>query len=55
MTLPELLAAGPRVANLGVHELADGARAAGAEVIDVAWTPPPKLDDDVAALLEELL
>jgi hypothetical protein len=49
-----LLAAGPHVANLGVNDFAESLAAQDVPVIQVDWTPPPELDDDLAELLEEL-
>jgi hypothetical protein len=49
-----LLAATPRVANVGVAVFADSLAAQDVTVIQVDWTPPPELDDDLAELLEEL-
>jgi len=49
-----LLAAAPRVANVGVADFADSLAAQDVTVIQVDWAPPPELDDDLANLLEEL-
>jgi len=49
-----LLAAGPDVANVGVSDFSDSLAAQDVPVIQVDWTPPPKLDDDLTRLLEEL-
>jgi hypothetical protein len=49
-----LLAAAPRVANIGVADFGDSLAAQDVTVIQVDWTPPPELDDDLANLLEEL-
>lgn len=49
-----LLAQGPRVANVGVADFADSVAAQEVPVVQVDWTPPQKLDDDLAQLLEEL-
>jgi hypothetical protein len=49
-----LLAAGPHVANIGVSDFAESLAAQDVPVIQVDWTPPPELDDDLAELLEEL-
>lgn len=49
-----LLAAGPDVANLGLNDFSESLAAQGVPVIQVDWTPPPKLDDELAQLLEEL-
>jgi hypothetical protein len=49
-----LLATGPRVANVGVSDFSESLAAQDVPVIQVDWRPPPKLDDDLAQLLEEL-
>jgi hypothetical protein len=49
-----LLATGPRVANVGVGDFFESLAAQDVPVIQVDWRPPPKLDDDLAQLLEEL-
>ena len=49
-----LLAAGPAVANVGVSDFSESLSAQDVPVIQVDWTPPPKLDDELAQLLEEL-
>lgn len=49
-----LLAAGPRVANVGVNDFSESLATQDVPVIQVDWTPPPKLDDELAQLLEEL-
>jgi hypothetical protein len=49
-----LLAAGPDVANVGLSDFSDSLAAQDVPVIQVDWTPPPKLDDDLTRLLEEL-
>jgi hypothetical protein len=49
-----LLDATPRVANVGVADFADSLAAQDVTVIQVNWTPPPELDDDLADLLEKL-
>jgi hypothetical protein len=52
--IPELLAGGPVVANVGVRDFALSVAAQGAEVVQVDWSPPPKLEPDLEALLEEI-
>lgn len=49
-----LLVAGPHVANVGVSDFSESLATQDVPVIQVDWTPPPKLDDDLAQLLEEL-
>jgi hypothetical protein len=49
-----LLATGARVANVGVVDFSESLAAQDAPVIQVDWRPPPKLDDDLAQLLEDL-
>ena len=52
--VPALLREGPKVANLGIREFADSLAAQDVPVVQVEWVPPPKLDRDLAALLEQL-
>ncbi len=52
--IADLLAEGPVVVNLGLLEFAEALEAQGVDVVHVEWRPPPELDDDLAALLEEL-
>jgi hypothetical protein len=49
-----LLATGLHVANVGVGDFSESLAAQDVPVIQVDWRPPPKLDDDLAQLLEEL-
>jgi hypothetical protein len=49
-----LLAIGPHVANVGVSDFSESLTAQEVLVIQVDWTPPPKLDDDLTQLLEDL-
>jgi hypothetical protein len=49
-----LLGTGPHVANVGVSDFSESLAAQDVPVIQVDWTPPPKLDDELAQLLEEL-
>jgi hypothetical protein len=53
-TIAALLAAGPHVANVGVSEFSESLAAQDVPVVQVDWAPPPKLDDDLSQLLEEL-
>jgi hypothetical protein len=50
----ELLERPPQVVNLGLREFAASLAEQDVPVVHVDWRPPPQLDDDVAALLEEL-
>lgn len=52
--IASLLATGPQVVNVGVREFADSLAAQDVPVIQVDWTPPPQLAEDVADLLEVL-
>lgn len=54
-TLESLLEQGPRAINLGLRGFAESLQAQGADAVHVAWTPPPQLDAETAALLERLL
>lgn len=52
--IPSLLADGPNVVNVGIRDFAESLEAQAVPVVQVDWTPPPELDDDLAALLEAL-
>ena len=52
--ISELLRRGPDVVNVGVRDFADSLVAQEVPVVQVDWTPPPELDDDLAELLEVL-
>ena len=52
--IADLLHDGPVVANVGIRELAESVAAQDAPVVHVDWSPPPELDEDLAALLAEL-
>jgi hypothetical protein len=54
-SLAKLLADGPVVIALGVHEFAESLRAQGATVEEVAWRPAGVSDPHLARLLEKLL
>ena len=49
-----LLAAPPRVINIGLEGFAAELAAQGATVVHVAWTPPARGDAKLAALLGKL-
>lgn len=55
MIARELLAAAPRVINIGVGDFAEALDAQGAEVVDITWTPPRNVDPEIQRLLEKLL
>ena len=50
----ELLAAGPRVVNVGLEMFAANLAARGARVVHVEWSPPAGGDSRLAGLLEKL-
>jgi FdrA protein len=50
----DLLAAGPRVVNVGLEMFALSLAARGAHVVHVAWSPPAGGDARLAGLLEKL-
>lgn len=52
--LAALLERGPDVVNIGIRDFAESLEAQEVPVVQVEWTPPPELDDDVAKLLEAL-
>jgi len=52
--IASLLAAGPHVANVGLSDFSKSLAVQGVPVIQVDWTPPPELDDELANLLKEL-
>jgi FdrA protein len=53
-SVPALLREGPRVANVGIREFADSLAEQEVPVVQVDWAPPPKLEPDLAELLERL-
>lgn len=55
VTLDELLQAEPVFVNVGVRDFAESLRASGHEVVDVDWSPPAGGDEQLAALLDDLL
>lgn len=52
--IDDLLRDGPVVVNVGIHEFAASVAEQEAPVVHVEWSPPRELDEDLAALLEEL-
>jgi hypothetical protein len=50
----ELLAASPRVVNVGLEMFAANLAARGARVVHVEWSPPAGGDSRLAGLLEKL-
>lgn len=52
--IADLLREGPVVANVGIEEFAESVAAQDAQVVHVAWSPPPELEPDIEALLEKL-
>ncbi|MEE8395091.1 MAG: hypothetical protein V3S29_03485 [bacterium] len=49
-----LLAAPPRVVNVGLEGFADDLRGQGVSVIQLDWAPPPAGDAKLASLLAKL-
>jgi FdrA protein len=49
-----LLAAGPRVVNVGLEMFAANLAARGARVVHVEWSPPAGGDSRLAGLLDKL-
>lgn len=52
--ITDLLEDGPKAANVGVRNFAESLAEQDVPVVQVDWTPPPELEDDLADLLEEL-
>lgn len=52
--IEDLLPDGPVVANVGIREFAESVAAQDSRVVHVDWVPPRELDEDLAALLEQL-
>lgn len=52
--LPELLAVGPKVINLGLEQFAAQLKACGVPVLHVDWQPPASGDRRLAEMLERL-
>ena len=50
----DLLAAGPRVVNVGLEMFAANLAARGGPVVHVEWSPPAGGDSRLAGLLEKL-
>jgi len=50
----DLLAAPPRVVNVGLELFATDLKAVGAQVVHVQWTPPAGGNARLAGLLEKL-
>ena len=50
----DLLAAGPRVVNVGLEMFAANLAARGARVVHVEWSPPAGGDSRLAGLLDKL-
>ena len=50
----DLLAAAPRVVNVGLEMFAANLAARGASVVHVEWSPPAGGDSRLAGLLEKL-
>jgi FdrA protein len=50
----DLLAAGPRVINVGLEMFAANLAARGARVVHVEWSPPAGGDSRLAGLLDKL-
>ena len=53
-TKPDLLAAPPKVINIGLDGFAAELAQNGATVVHVAWTPPARGDAKLAGLLGKL-
>lgn len=49
-----LLMTPPKVINIGLEAFAVDLKAAGAQVVHIAWTPPARGDATLAALLAKL-
>ncbi len=49
-----LLAAPPRVINVGLETLAEELQAAGASVVHIQWSPPARGNPRLAGLLAKL-
>jgi FdrA protein len=50
----DLLAAPPRVVNVGLELFAHGLKAVGAQVVHVQWSPPAGGNARLAGLLDKL-
>ena len=50
-----LLTARPVVINLGLDLFAEALRKQSVDCVQVRWHPPPETDDDLLALLDDLL
>ena len=52
--IDELLAAPPRVVNIGLEQFATDLAAQGADVVHVDWSPPAAGDKKLGSLLTKL-
>jgi len=53
--LESLLSDGPVAINLGLRGFAESLLSQGAQVVQVDWTPPADIDDEMAEILDKLL
>lgn len=53
-TVQTLLAAGPKVVNIGLYGFAEELRAQDVPVVHVDWSPPAGGDETLIDLLEKL-
>jgi hypothetical protein len=53
--LESLLSDGPVAISLGLRGFAESLLSQGAQVVQVDWTPPADIDDEMAEILDKLL
>lgn len=44
-----------KVLNVGLKLFAEGLRRQGVEVVEVDWSPPPEIEEDLKDILDKLL
>lgn len=55
MTFAELLESPPKIVNVGISDFAEALRMQDADVVEVRWEPPPRLEPEIERLLDRLL
>jgi len=54
-TLESLLKEGPVAINLGLEEFAKAIQDQGRAVVQIDWSPPPQIDEELHDILDEVL
>ena len=53
--IDQLLSSPIRAVNVGVEDFAESLEAQGTEVVHVSWTPPAGSDQEIMAILDQIL